>query len=272
MSDILDNTVEPDETDVAGRTAGRLSTVGFPYVALGEAANVASVIFNTHGTSCDDAQLAAGLKTTVTSSKFRSLVSAAKTFGLIDRRSKVVSLTDLGSAIVDPARRDQAMVEAFLAVPLYRKLHDKFAGSLLPQDAGLEAEIQALGVTPKSVARARQTLQRSASEAGFFHAGRNRLVRPATSQDADPLPTTQPIEEVSASDVPEPTRAPSRASTGPSDPLLVGLWSKLPDEGSLSPSEQAQWLELARLALAMVYGPTEDRGEARDENGDDTPF
>ena len=265
MSDMYDDTVAPGVDDLAARTVGRQSTVGFPYVALDEAVNVASVIFNTHGTSCDDAQLAAGLDTTVTSSKFRSLVSAAKTFGLIDRRSKVVSLTDLGSAIVDPARQDRAMVDAFLTVPLYRKLYDKFAGSLLPQDAGLEAEIQLLGVTPKSVPRARQTLQRSASVAGFFQAGKSRMVRPATTQDPDPLPTTEPDQEVPP--VTEPAKAPSGASFGPSDPLLVGLWSKLPNGGSLSTSEQQQWLELARLALAMVYGSTSD--EANPGGGDD---
>ncbi len=268
MSVTLNTTPGTTDTDPAKRAAGRHSTIGFPYVALDEAINVASVIFNNHGTSCEDAQLAAGLRTTVSSSKFRSLISAAKTFGLIDRRSKVVSLTDLGAAVVDPTRQEQAKVGAFLAVPLYRKLYDKFAGSLLPQDAGLEAEILALGVTTKSVPRARQTLQRSASVAGFFHAGRDRLVRPAATDSPSPLPPTEPDETETR--VPEPATTPSTDPVGPKDSLLVGLWSKLPDAGSFSPTEQRQWLELAQLALAMVYGSAAE--DTQFESAVDEPF
>lgn len=268
MSDNPGTIVEASGEAATAQPPGRHSTVAFPYVALDEASNVASTIYNTHGTSCDDAQLAAGLNTTVTSSKFRSLVSAAKTFGLIDRRSKTVSLTELGSAVVDPTKRDEALVEAFLAVPLYRKLYDKFAGTLLPQDAGLEAEIQALGVTPKSVARARQTLQRSAYVAGFFHAGRNRLVRPATPHDTEPPPVSDPEQE--AATATDASETQSAIPVGPSDPLLVGLWSKLPATGSFSKEEQEQWLELAKLALAMVYGSMPNGVSTHDS--DDGPF
>lgn len=42
--------------------------------------------------------------------------------------------------------------------------------------------------------------------------------------------------------------------TGPTDPLLCGLWSKLPLDGAFSAEEQEQWLEMAKLALRMVYG------------------
>ena len=73
------------------------------------------------------------------------------------------------------------------------------------------------------------------------------------------------------------TPVPAEEPTGPTDPLLRGLWSKLPSDGPYSATEQAQWLEMAKLALQMVYGSgeaeaqsasstaAEPKGDAEDE-------
>ncbi len=233
--------------------------IGFPYENLDEAIRLPETIRSKGGTSCELTQLAAWLGTTRSSSKFRGQISAAKMFGLIESRNKLASLTELGTAIVDPRKRDSAKVEAFLEVPLYRMLHDKFAGQLLPPDEGLEAEMRSLGVSDRSVSKARQAFQRSASSAGFFASGKDRLVRPAASgHGIEPDATEAPAEPPPATS-PDPQ---GREQLGPSDPLLTGLWSKLPDAKPFSPSERSRWLDVMRLALDMVYGDEEEKAAA----------
>lgn len=248
----------------SSQPSGGRSTIAFAYAGLDEAIRVAAAIHRDHGSSCDLDQLAAGLETTTSSSTFRSLVASARTFGLVYRRSKVVTLTELGAAIVDPLTRDEAKVRAFLEVPLYRELFDKFAGGLLPADAGLEAEIEALGVTPKSVAKARQTLMRSATVAGFFHTGKDRLVRPPSGRAND----SSAREEAPAT-IPEAETVDASAGHNSVDPLLQAIWARLPAEETFPEPQRSQWLKMLKLALDMVYGPIPDQGT---EPEHDDPF
>ena len=238
--------------------AGR-SRIAFPYSDLSAATELARTVHENHGHGCDLAQLAGLLKSTTSSSSFRSQVSAAKIFGLIERRSRSAILTDRGAAIIDPQRSDAARAEAFLAVPLYRRLFDDFDGKLLPPGAGLEAAMRRLGVTEKSVSKARQIFQRSAETAGFFRMGSNRLVRPPSAVTEDPEPP--PVDSRSDAEVRDPEDHSEDATT---DPLLRGVWSKLPPKGPFPPDRRAQWLELAKLALDVVYGPGSDDAQTSD--------
>lgn len=239
---------------------GVVARAAFPYVNLDEGVRLVETIRGKGGSSCELDQLAAWLGTTRSSSKFRGWVSAAKMFGLIESRSKQASLTELGAAVVDPQQREAAKVEAFLEVPLYRQLHDKFAGQLLPPDAGLEAEMRSLGVPDKSAARARQVFQRSASSAGFFAEGKDRLVRPGLSEANGSAAQTE--QQGGQSSHTENTSK-EQDQVGPTDQLLTGLWSQLPATKPFLPSERKQWLEMMRLALDWVYRE-EDEGQTTD--------
>ena len=243
----------------------RASALAFPYVGLDEAMKVANAIYSEYGTRCDLDQLAAALSTTIKSSRFRSMVSAAKMFGLIDRRSKVAVLTDLGVAVVDPEKRDDAKAQAFLAVPLYRAIHDKFAGRLLPPGPGLEAELQAFGVTTRSVSKARQTLQRSAETAGFFRSGKDRLVRPPASQGDDP-----PLQDEAPRPLQTDPRAP-RPTAGPNDPILQAIWSGLPLDGDFPDPERSEWLAMLKLALNRFYGRAPEHPEGQEMRSSTSP-
>lgn len=116
-----------------------------------------------------------------TNSTFRTKVATAKTFGMLGNQRGEAVLTELGRRIADPTTEAAARADAFMHVPLYRKLYEDYAGKLLPGDSGLEAEIERLGVPEKSSSRARQVFQRSAEQAGFFSHGRNRLTKPAAA-------------------------------------------------------------------------------------------
>jgi len=178
-----------------------------------------------------------------------------------------VTLTELGAAVVDPLTCDDAKVRAFLEVPLYRQLYDKFAGVLLPADAGLEAEIEALGVTPKSVARARQTLMRSATVAGFFTAGKDRLVRPPVSRSED-ISTSEGAKDVAH----KTDTLDASAEHDGVDSLLHAIWARLPTEGTFPGIERGQWLKMLELALDMVYGTVQEEISKSQHNREDEPF
>ena len=224
------------------------STIRFPYGDLDDAVQVANTIHGRYGRSCTLDQLAAALDQTV-SGAFRAKVATAATFGAIETQRKQITLTDLGVQLIDPQTEAAARTQAFLSVPLYQKVFDAFQGSRLPGDRGLEAELVKLGVAAKQAGKARQALQRSADQAGFFSLGRDRLVKPAASTIAD----TAPVVHKTDSDQGKLT---DEEVSIVRHPLLVGLWERLPEPkpGALSPEEQEEWLEAARVNLRLLYG------------------
>jgi len=52
---------------------------------------------------------------------------------------------------------------------------------VLPPSAAFERDIVGLGVAEKQKDKARQVFERSASQAGFFEAGKSKLVMPAVA-------------------------------------------------------------------------------------------
>jgi hypothetical protein len=58
-------------------------------------------------------------------------------FGLIETTNGNHKLTPLGRAIVDPQQEREARARAFLNVPLYKAIYDKYKGGVLPPAAAL---------------------------------------------------------------------------------------------------------------------------------------
>jgi hypothetical protein len=180
-----------------------------------------------------------------------------------------VALTQLGWRIVQPHTEAVARAEAFLRVPLYRAIYERFRGGLLPPDVAIENEMKRLGVVPKQAEKARQAFQRSARQAGYFAHGPNRLVAPAG------VPTTPPPVDASADERPEDSSHESRDTnaaavqrTGSaggggwepptddllSNPLLKGLFQVLPPPGASWPEERRKvWLQTAERVFNLIY-------------------
>ena len=230
------------------------STIAFPYIPLQDV--IAMVVkVEGRGHRCRVEELAADLGQQITSGAFRSRVSAGRMFGATEVLRGDISLTELGLRILNPDTRPDALAQAFLTVPLYRAVYDKFAGGKLPPDQGIEAEMVRLGVPRKQVQKARQVLLRSAEIADYFRSGRDRLVRPPASSIANGH---------SAAPAPE-TPAVPRAEAVPMEdhPLIKGLVSKLPPEGERFTSRQRErWLEAARVNLELIYVGEEEDSEA----------
>lgn len=167
------------------------SSIAFPYLDLDSAVDVAKAVYNRAGLgTCRVDELAAQMNQTV-SGAFRLKTASAKTFGFLDKDGQSqFKLSELGQRVVSPATEIEARASAFLAVPLYEKIFEKYRGHLLPPAKALEREMAALGVAPKQTDKARQIFTRSASQAGFTAQGEDRLVQPRFDK-----PLTKPLEE-----------------------------------------------------------------------------
>lgn len=249
-----------DNGDQAKESRGR-STIVFPYDHLASAERVAQAVHEKHGGHCEMDQLAAALDQKPASGGFRLKVSAARIFGLISTSPKGgIDLTGLGARLLDGQTAVSARVEAFLSVPLYSRLYETYRNGILPGDTGLEAKIRELGVTDKQVATARQVFQRSATQAGFFASGKDRLVKPSTGRmGADAPPANGGADNASPSFPPTPPEKPSVKD----HPLIVGLLEALPEPGTEYPDEdRKEWLEAVKINLNLIYRRSKNRDPA----------
>lgn len=233
-----------------GAEARQRSTIAFPYMPLKDAVELAEAIHGNVGLGeCDDDQLAAWTGQSTKSSGFRVQISSARQFGLITSEAGGrYRLTNLGRMIVDPNQAREAKAQAFLNVPLYRAIFDKYRGGVLPsQAAALEREMVGMGVSDKVKDRARQTFERSAEQAGYFEHGKNRLVMPAVSTVRAPTEAA-PDEENKGS---------GGSGGGPPagvDPIIQGLLARLPPSGAdWSEKDRDLWLELLRGSFKLIY-------------------
>lgn len=232
------------------------STIGFPYDDLDSAIGVARALHARGGSSGLD-ELAAELKySRVDNGAFRTRTATARTFGMLTTSRNAVSLTPVGQMVVDPTQESRGRVEAFLSVPLYKAIYERYRGNMLPPQVGLERVFADLGVAAKQTDRARQAFQRSAEQAGFFAAGKDRLVAPITSprQTASPTPVRTPVNEQGI----EPTGGGGGGGGGRSlNPFIQGLVDSLPEPGKeWSEPEREQWLSAAKSIFGLIYRTT----------------
>jgi hypothetical protein len=227
------------------------STIEFPYLDLENSEEIATGVHEVGGSGCEWDQLAAHFKQAAQGGGFRLRLICAKTFGLVAYDRGKISLTALGLRIVDPQQQRIARTEAFLSVPLYKAVYDKFRGGALPPNSGLEREMSALGVAPKQADKARQAFQRSAKFAGFFEFGADRLVMPKNGAT-----TTHEIPRQAEG---IPTIGTGTGGGGGSvdldlDPLLIALLQKIPHQGEPWPGDRRlRWFRTFAMNVSQVY-------------------
>ncbi|WP_281914815.1 hypothetical protein [Caldimonas thermodepolymerans] len=234
------------------------STIEFPYLDLENAMEIASGVHAVGGSGCDWDRLAAHFKQAAQGGGFRLRLISAKTFGLVTYDRGKISLTALGLRIVDPQQQRAAKVEAFLNVPLYKAVYDKFGGGALPPNPGLEQAMTDLGVAPKQADKARQTFQRSAKHAGFFDFGPDRLVMPSIGSGGGQTDREKPSG-------PPDVHAGDGGSNGGSGaglhPFIQGLLQKLPEpETTWAIEARAKWLTTAMNIFDLMYTTADDAG------------
>ena len=235
------------------------SGIVFPYMDLDDALDVAQHLYARSGiSSCPIDELAAEMKQTTSSGNFRLKTVTAGVFGLTEKDGRSsIKLTELGCRVVSPDGEADAKAAAFLQVPLYNQIYEKYKGKLLPPTKALEREMQILGVASKQTDKARHAFQRSAKQAGYFSSGEDRLVRPRLTSSANTSPETL---DQSAADAPTareeetPRRGGSGAGGGQYHPFIQGLLQTLPEPGTLWTVEgRAAWLLAAAQNFTLIY-------------------
>jgi hypothetical protein len=255
----MSENVEPidgEEPDGADDSKGRQrSTIAFPYTDFDTAASVARAIYENvgHGMCSAASQLSAWMNMSAKSSGFRTQLSAARMFGLIEaENAESYRLTHLGTKLIDPSQNRAAKSEAFLRVPLFKALYDRYKTGVTPPSAALEREIVSLGVPDKQRARARQVFESSAAQTGFREQGPSRLVMPAVVV----LPEAPAVPETEKGNG---TGGGGGGGNGGAvgldlDPLLIALLQKIPPQGALWPSEKRlRWFRTFAMNVSQVY-------------------
>jgi hypothetical protein len=232
------------------------SSISFPYVDLYAAVEVARAIYDRCGDdACDLNDLASDLND---GGAFRLKTSAARIFDLIEKRGRSEArLTDSGRQVVAQDHDVAAKAQAFLKVPLYSAVYEKFKNDRLPPKHALELEMKKMGVPAKQVDKARQVFERSARQAGFFDMSDNRLVRPPLNKPQ--FRNNSPIAHSSMMDTEDRfdtyvVEAGLQARYRRDDPLIVGLVERLPALGSSwNDDARLAWLRLANSIFDIAY-------------------
>jgi hypothetical protein len=240
------------------------SSIAFPYMDLNEAVGIARAIHENVGTgTCSTAQLAPWVKQSPSSSAFRNRLTAARLFGLVNAdNSEAIQLTELGRMVLDTKREREGRAKAFLTVPLYGAVHNKFKGGVIPPTNALENELVALGVAGTLKETSRRVLERSAEQAGFFEAGRDRLVMPGFAPGA----------AEATPEVPPPPRTGGRDGDGSGvrldlDPLLIELLKKIPPTADGWPAaKRLRWFRTFAMNVSEIYDSEGEPVELKIEN------
>lgn len=259
---------ETTQTDDKTKKVERdVSTIGFPYVHFDDALTVAKAIFDAGGVPCTRDQLSSLMSG---AGNFSAKLTAARTFGLIEGVAGKYQLTPLAYNALDKdeTRQKEARAEAFLIVPLFKRVYDEFRGKLLPpRPLGLEQALVSFGVAPKQRSYARIALDKSAIQTGYFQNGNNdRLVAPIIAVGSKPQNDGTKQEEVVADarattqsprlNAEAKTLAPADTSTKKLHPFIEGLLDELPPPRTpWSHIDRVKWLLAAAQIFDLIYKP-----------------
>ena len=223
--------------------------LAYPFIPLTDVIEMLRLV-KAQGGRYRFSDLAAALEQSKSSGAFRGRTAAGRMYGTVETVGNQVVLTKLGERICSPGSEAEALAEAFLRVPLYRALFEKYArdGGRLPDDATVEYDMVNLGVPEARVKMVRRVFMRSAETAGYFSTDHDRLIRPMTS-------TGSITGNASAPEPKEPPVVPTGETVPIAEhPLIKMLVSGLPPAGTRLPEGQLRrWLDAAESGLRLIY-------------------
>ncbi len=225
--------------------------LSFPYSDLESCVELAQTILTRAGTSCEQEELAAWMNQSATGGTFRTRISAAKMFGLIDTGQGKATLTQLGRDVLDGSGKERvARVQAFLTPELFAKMYEQNKGHALPPPAAIERQMEQIGVTPKQKERARQTFSKSAIYSGFIDPGTGLFVKPGVRDEGG-------VTDRAAEPEGGGNRGGGTGGGGESldlDPLLIALLKKIPSLDKGWPAAQrVRWFRTFAMNVSQIY-------------------
>lgn len=193
----------------------------FPSYALADSVQVAKLIHESGGGAASPEHLSSylGYKST-NNGAYLARVGAARAFGLVAKNGNLFVPAPLAHRILSPVYphdAKQALVEAFLNVPLFKKIYEDFRGRELPPEFGMKNALRhQYGVVPGRLDVAYRMLMESAETACFFETrmgARTHLILPAIQQ---PAASGQAVTNSQRENTPRPGGG-SGSSDGPTD-------------------------------------------------------
>jgi hypothetical protein len=227
---------------------------------------VADKVKNQGGNDCSVDQLGAFLGYTNTNGGgFATKVSNARAFGLIETVQGRYRITPRAETILYPAteaERQQALADAFLAVPMYGRVYEMHRGSRLPEALGMKNLLHREFGVPMGdqVTLALRVMMDSAEQAGMFQATqgqRTKLVLPvigtapppdghSEQRDKKIAPGGGGGDENGGGDG-------KGADTRGLGVLVNGVIAELPKSDSWDEQLFQTWLDMMELALRVRY-------------------
>jgi hypothetical protein len=185
------------------KTRGQSATK-FAVYSLADALGAAQAIHEKGGGRATSEQLAAylGYKS-AKNGAYLELLASARTYGLIASEGGQMVITPRAQSILMPVYREsarQAMVDAFLAVPLFERVYDEHRGRELPPKFGLMNLMRThYGIVPGRIEKAYRSLMESAEQAGFFEVkgSRTQLIIPNIQAPRGAPPVDRPAGDES---------------------------------------------------------------------------
>ncbi len=264
---------DPEQDPKSGKPRAK-SGVSFPYWDLDSVVEVAKVMHERAGGVADTAQLATMLDYSgVSNGSFRTRVSAAKMFGVIegadDGKLRVSARGRQIVAPVTPAEGRSARVEAFLAVDLFKRVFDRFKGTTLPENVGLRnLFLNEYTLVADRVGPTVRILLDSAGQAGLFEAAgnRTRMALPLGVESSSSAPATPKLRE--KPDSPDTTKNGGGNGNGGGgggfngdgiDPAILGLLMRLPPGGTLMSAKRRKALiDAFTNVVSFIYPDAAD--------------
>lgn len=254
---MADLSPKPDGSTSTGSKYGILH----PYFDLNDSLAVAKVVHDRGGGQCARDLVAAALGySTTKSGAFNSRISAAKQFGLVRVEGDIVSTTDKAITILHPVMDLDATIgrrDAFLSVPIFQKVYEKFKGSSLPQESGLQNFFKSeFKISDERLKPAVRVMLASAEQAGFFAAaGNTRLIAPGGVQVAAGKLEPSKADSEGHADRSK-VSPPATISEGSSNvhPALIAMLRELPRSGTeWPPAKKDRFMAAFRSIVDVVY-------------------
>ncbi len=177
------------------------SELKFPVYGLADSVIAAKAIHDKGGGAATNDHLAAflGYKS-AKNGAFVNRVASAKLFGLIEGPPSRLVITGRAQKILMPVNAGdprQALIDAFLSVPLYAAIYREYQGKELPPEFGMKNALRTMfGVVPGRIDEAHRAFMTSADTAGFFEVrgSKTQLIMPMV-QSGPPKPKPAPGDE-----------------------------------------------------------------------------
>ncbi len=253
------------ETTKATRGPGPKSGTAYPYFDLQDSIEVAKAVHESGGGRCGRDVVAAALGySTVRSGAFLTRIYAAKQFGLIDIEGDTISTTDRASQILHPVMPNDAMtarVAAFLSVDLFRKVYEKFKGTALPSEIGLQNLLKTeYKIVADRIKPALRVMLNSAEQAGFFTTGgKQKMIQPPMAAAQSETPQQDAPPKITQSED-APSYSAGQSTFGGSGgggivhPALIAMLRELPRPGTQWPqAKKDRFMAAFRSIVDVIY-------------------